>query len=117
MLRSDLCDFSDVYIVVKEDITVTEPNNAKWNKVVAFKNNAPFINCIPKINGIKTDNAEDLDLVMPMYNCLNTLKITEKQQAACGIITEMNQVILFLLIWVISIQDKHYRKYLQFCWW
>ena len=29
MLRSDLCDFSDVYIVVKEDITVTEPNNAK----------------------------------------------------------------------------------------
>ena len=29
MLRSDLCDFSDVFIVVKEDITVTEPNNAK----------------------------------------------------------------------------------------
>ena len=90
MLRSDLCDFSDAYIVVKGDITVTEPDNAKRNKSVAFKNNAPFINCISKINGIKTDNAEDLDLVMPMYNCLNTLKITEKQQAACGIITEMN---------------------------
>ena len=65
--------------------------------MVEFKNNAPFISCISKINGIKIDNAEDLDLVMPMYNCLNTLKITEKQQAACGIITEMNQVILFLL--------------------
>ena len=38
MLRSDLCDFSDVYIVVKGDITVTNPNNAKKiNK--AFKNN------------------------------------------------------------------------------
>ena len=74
MLRSDLCDFSDVYIVVKEDITVTEPNNAKWNKVVAFKNNAPFINCISKINGIKIDNAEDLDVVMPMYNLLEYSK-------------------------------------------
>ena len=29
MLRSDLCDFSDAYIVVKGNITVTEPDNAK----------------------------------------------------------------------------------------
>ena len=53
MLRSDLCDFSDAYIVVKQDITVTEPNDAKWNKAVAFKDNAPFINFISKINGVK----------------------------------------------------------------
>ena len=33
-----------------------------------FKNNAPFINCVSKINGVKIDNAEDLDVVMPMYN-------------------------------------------------
>ena len=46
MLRSDLCDFNDAYIVVKGDITVTEPDNAKRNKSVAFKNDAPFINCI-----------------------------------------------------------------------
>ena len=53
MLRSDLCDFSDVYIVVKEDITVERNNNAnKHNKNLVFKNNAPFINCITKINGI-----------------------------------------------------------------
>ena len=64
MLRSDLCDFSDAYIVVKGDITVTSPNNAKRNKAVAFKNNAPFISCISKINGIKIDNAEDLDVVI-----------------------------------------------------
>ena len=67
-LRSDLCDHSDAYIVVKGDITVTEPDNAKRNKEVTFKNNAKFINCISKINGIKTDNAENLDVVMPMYN-------------------------------------------------
>ena len=35
-----------------------------------FKTNAPFINCISKINTIKIDNAEDLDAVMPMYNLL-----------------------------------------------
>ena len=70
MLRSDLCNFSDACIVVKGDIIVTSPKNAKRNKAVAFKNNAPFISCISKINGIKTDNAEDLDVVMPMYNLL-----------------------------------------------
>ena len=51
MLRSDLCDFSDAFIVVKGTITVTNPDNAKRNKSVAFKNNSPFINCISKING------------------------------------------------------------------
>ena len=74
MLRSDLCDFSDAYIVVKGIITVTDPNNAKRNKEITFKNNAPFINCIAKINGIKIDNAEDLDVVMPMYNLLEYSK-------------------------------------------
>ena len=68
MLRSDLCDFSDAYIVVKGTITVTDPDNAKRNKSVAFKNNAPFINFISKINGVQIDNAEDFDVVMPMYN-------------------------------------------------
>ena len=74
MLRSDLCDFSDVYIVVKGDITFTELDNAKRNKNVAFKNNASFINYILKINGVQIDNAEDLDVVMPMYNLLEYSK-------------------------------------------
>ena len=74
MLRSDLCDFSDAYIVVKGTITVTNPNNAKRNKAVAFKNNAPFINCISMINAVQIDNAEDLDVVMPMYNLLEYSK-------------------------------------------
>ena len=71
MLRSDLCDFSDANIVVKGTITVVRPSNAKINKAAAFKNNAPFINCISKINGVKIDNAEDLDVVMPMCNLLD----------------------------------------------
>ena len=78
MLRSDLCDFSDAYIVVKETIAVTELDNAKRNKEVTFENNAPFINFISKVNGIKTDNAEDLDFVMPMYNLLEHSKNYKK---------------------------------------
>ena len=74
MLRSDLCDFSDAYIVVKGIIAVTNPNNAKRNKAVAFKNNAPFINRISKNSGVQIDNAEDLDVVMPMYNLLEYSK-------------------------------------------
>ena len=78
MLRSDLCDFSDAYIIVKGTITVTEPDNAKRNKKVIFKNNAPFINCISKINGIKIDNAEDLDVIMPAHNLLEYSKYYKK---------------------------------------
>ena len=39
MLRSDLCDFSDAYIVVKGNITFTK---TKRNRLLAVKNNAPF---------------------------------------------------------------------------
>ena len=76
MLRSYLCDFSDAYIVVKGDIITLEgDNNAnKRNKNLTFKNNAPFISCISKINSIKIDNAEDLDVVMPIYNLLRYSK-------------------------------------------
>ena len=71
--RSDLCDFSDAYIVVKV-ITVTEPENAKRNKSIAFKSNAPFINCISKLNIVQVDSAEDLDVLMLMYNWLEYSK-------------------------------------------
>ena len=83
MLRSDLCDFSDAYIVVKGTITVVRPNNAKRSKSVAFKSNAPFMNCISKINCVKIDNAEDLDVVMPMYNLLEYRKNYRKTTEVC----------------------------------
>ena len=98
MLRSDLCDYTDAYIVVKGNIIVTNPDGAKRNKSVAFKNNAPFINCISKINGVQINNVEDLDVITPMHNLLEYTKITKKQQVVFGIITEMNQVIFFHLI-------------------
>ena len=74
MLRSDLFDFSDVYILVKGIIAVTNLKSAKINEALAFKNNAPFINCISKINGGQIGNVEDLDVAMPMHNLLEYSK-------------------------------------------
>ena len=56
MLRSDLCHFSDAYIVVKGKITVTDPNDAT------------------KINNALIYNAEDSGIVIPMYNLLEYSK-------------------------------------------
>ena len=78
MLRSDLCDYSDVYIVVKGDITLTKDVNRNFidvrNRLLAFKNNALFTNCISKINNVLIDNAEDLDVLMPKYNLVEYSK-------------------------------------------
>ena len=70
MLKSDLCDYSDAYIVAEGTIAVKRPNNNAYDKKLAFKNNAPFNSCITKINNTLIDNAEDLHIVMPMYNLI-----------------------------------------------
>ena len=85
MLRSDLCDFSDAYIVVKATITVTGINNrSRKNRPLAFKNNAPFISWISKINNMLIYNAEDLHVAMLRYNLIeyskNYRKITGSLQ-------------------------------------
>ena len=82
MLRSNLCDYSDAYILVKGTITVTArgaSNNAnnirdKRNRLLILKNNAPFISCITRINGELIEDADDLDIVMSMYNLLEYSK-------------------------------------------
>ena len=79
MLRSDLCDYSDAYVWVKGTITVTNPNNnANFDRRLTLKNNAPFISYVSKINGELVENAEDLDIVIPMYNLLEYSKHYEK---------------------------------------
>ena len=75
MLRSSLCDYGDAYILVKGNITVNNTaadgaaaNNT--NKKVISKNCPPFTNCISKINNTQIDNAEHIDIVMPIYNLI-----------------------------------------------
>ena len=69
MSRSNLCNYSDAYIVVKGRISVRSTKNInKRKKKLTLKNNAPFRLCISKINNRFIDNAEDLDIVMSIYN-------------------------------------------------
>ena len=75
MLRSNLCDYSDAYILIKGTITVTgnHPRDIQ-NRPLIIKNNAPFISCITRINGELIEDADDLDINMPMYNLLEYSK-------------------------------------------
>ena len=75
MIRPNLCDYSDAYILVGGTITIAgvETDDAtkqadERNKGVIFKNCAPFTECINNINNTQTDNAKNIDVVMPMYN-------------------------------------------------
>ena len=74
MLRSNLCDYNDTYIVAKGIGTVSAKERDEMNRDFVLKNNATFISCISKINGILIENAEDLDVVMPMHNLLEYSK-------------------------------------------
>ena len=71
MLRSILCDYSDAYILAKENISVNntaaadaDANNT--NKKVICKHCAPFTDCISKINNTQVDNNKDNDIVMAL---------------------------------------------------
>ena len=77
MLRSNLCDYADSYILVKGTITITgaganaDARNAdERDKGVIFKNCAPFTKSITRINNKDIDNAHDIDIVMSMYNLI-----------------------------------------------
>ena len=67
-LRSDLCEYSDAYVVSKGTIAIADLDN---NKKLAFTNNDPFFGCMSKINNALIDNSEGLDIVIPMYNLID----------------------------------------------
>ena len=75
MIRSSLCDYSDAYILVKRTRTV--PNTVaagaaviNTNKKETFKICAPFTDCMTEINNTQVDDAQKIDVVMPMYNLI-----------------------------------------------
>ena len=72
MLRLDLCDYADVYILVNGRITVAAAAGAnnirdKKNRKLILKNNAQFVLYITRTNGELIEDADDLDIVIPMY--------------------------------------------------
>ena len=73
MLKSSLCDYSNVYVLVKGTIAITRAGNEAAetqrddrNTAVIFQNCTPFINCKIEINNTEIDNAKRLDIVMLM---------------------------------------------------
>ena len=75
MLRSDICGYADAYILVNGTITVAgnQPRD-RQNRPLILKNNAPFVSCITRINNELIEDADDLDIIMPMYNLLEYSK-------------------------------------------
>ena len=97
MLRSSLCDYSDAYILVKGNVTVNntadtgaDVNNT--NKKVIFKNCAPFTSCISTINNTQINNAEYIDIVMPMYSLIQYSGNFQKHLEVCGNIVKKYQL-------------------------
>ena len=66
ILKSNLSDYNDAYILVRSDITIIAAPQTQ----VAFKNCTPFTQCVTEIDGTTIHDAENLDLVMPKYNLI-----------------------------------------------
>ena len=85
MPRSNLCDYADSYILVKDTITITAAGDDaaasqadERDKGVTFKNCAPFTKCISRINNTEIGNAHEIDIVMLMYNLIEYSEFNSK---------------------------------------
>ena len=67
LLESNLCDYSDAYILITGNINVAGGGN---NTKVAFKNCAPSKTCRTEINQTFVDDAEHINIAIPMYNLI-----------------------------------------------
>ena len=91
MLKSNLCDFADAYILIKGTIKITGAGDDatarqvdERNKGVTFKNCAPFTKCISRINNTDIDNAQDIDIVIPMHSLIEYSIIIQRYQEVYG---------------------------------
>ena len=97
MIRPNLCDFSDACIHLKSTVTVPNTESAaepvnNTNKKVIFKNCAPYINCIKRINNTQADDAQDLDIVVRMDNLIGCSDVYSKTLASLSHTIERNQL-------------------------
>ena len=67
VIKSNLCDYSDTYVLVTRDIAAVGGDE---NTPIVFKNCAPFTRCVTHINDEHVETAENLNLIMFMYNLL-----------------------------------------------
>ena len=79
VLKSNLCDYNDAYILARSDVTVAAAPATQ----VLLKHCAPFTRCITKIDGTTIDDAKDLDLVMRMHNLLEYSSNYSERKQSC----------------------------------
>ena len=65
VIKPNLCDYSDVHILVTRDIKVAD---VAADTNVTFKNCATFTRCVTHIKDKHVETVENLDIIMPMYN-------------------------------------------------
>ena len=99
LLKSNLCNFSDVYILVRRNITIIGHDVTQ----VAFKNCAAFSKCITKIDGTTKDDSEDLDFIMPMYSLIEYSSNYSDTIGNLWVILKMKQLILMLILLILII--------------
>ena len=85
-IESNLCDYSDAYILVTRDIAVTGGNT---NTKEAFKNCASYEKCLTEIDGTLVDEADFINIAVPMKIRLNTVTTILILQEAYGNLKEM----------------------------
>ena len=93
VLKSNPCDYREVYILVRGDKTITGHAVTQ----VAFKDCAPDTNCITKIDRTTVDDAEDLDFVMSVYNLLEYSSNYSEKNVLYGFILKTKELILMIL--------------------
>ena len=67
VIKPNLCDYSDAYILVTGDTKIAD---IVADTNVAFKNCAPFTRCVTHVNVENVQTAENLDIIMPMNNLI-----------------------------------------------
>ena len=100
MLRSNSCDYADTYILVNRRITITGAGDDgaarrayERDKGVTFENCAPFTKCISRVNNTDIDTAQDINIVMPMYNLIEYSDNYSKHLEVYANTTKTNQMI------------------------
>ena len=68
VLKPNLCDYAEAYILIDGTIRAA---NAVNSTRLALKNCEPFTKCNLEINDEHVDTAENLDIIMPMYNLID----------------------------------------------
>ena len=99
VLKPNLCDYSNTYILVRGDITVMAAPATQ----VSFKTFAPFTKCITEIVGKTINDAQDLDLGTPMYNLIEYSSNYSETTGSYGFILKMKRLILILTLILVII--------------